>query len=90
MKILNKQNCDHELGLMLIDNNIECCELPEPVETVRPPALEYFNEWQTDSEGDQWVYLAQWRVTYPTKLCVRVKDYNRALDLYACLLDSDE
>ena len=27
MKILNKQNCDHELGLMLIANNVECAEL---------------------------------------------------------------
>ena len=89
MKILNKQNCDHELGLMLIDNNIECAEMRQHELTIAP-LYEYFTQDEESAHGNEWAILDTAYDQYIEHVCVRVKDYNRALDLYACLLDSDE
>lgn len=89
MKILNKQNCDHELGLMLINNNIECAEM-RAHELTREPQFEYFSPCEELDHGNEWAVLDTSYDQYIEHVCVRVKDYNRALDLYACLLDSDE
>ena len=89
MKILNKQNCDHELGLMLIDNNIECAETGDH-ELTRAPLFEYFTSVEELAHGNEWAILYTSYDQYIEHVCVRVKDYNRALDLYACLLDSED
>lgn len=92
MKILNKQNCEHELGLMLIDNNIECAEMcaGELLDTpMLKAAFEYFSDYRVKRHGNEWAILDTAHDQYIGHVCVRVKDYNRALDLYACLLDND-
>ena len=89
MKILNKQNCDHELGLMLIDNNIECAEMGDH-ELTREPLFEYFTPNEELEHGNEWASLDTSYDQYIEHVCVRVKDYNRALDLYACLLEAEE
>ena len=88
MKILNKQNCDYELGLMLIANNVECAEL-RAHELTRAPLYEYFTPCEELAHGNEWAVLSTDYDQYIEHVCVRVKDYNRSLDLYAGLLESD-
>jgi hypothetical protein len=80
-----KTNCD--LTRALDAAGIAWTEQHEPART---PAFEYFEDADVAAHGDEPACLDHsWAGVAPLYLCVAVRDYNRALDLYGEVMDEE-